>query len=287
MKKIIILVLILNHLLLSSQKVEIAQTKNFEKTEIDNIKPLTRKGAVFAFWGWNNAVYSNSDIHFKGNGYDFQLNDVRAKDRQTQFKFGTYFNPGKLTIPQTNARIGYFIKDNVAIILGLDHMKYVMVQDQKVNFSGHIGDPNYSNYVQNGQVDLSDGEFLTFEHTDGLNYVHIGVEKYKNIIDKKNFDIIGAYGIGGGFLLPKTNAKLFGFERSDRFHLAGFGTDIRASLNIVLYNHIMLRVEGKYGYINMSDIKTTLNNKPDKASQDFVFGQLNFGIGYIFNTRKM
>jgi hypothetical protein len=27
----------------------------------------------------------------------------------------------------------------------------------------------------------------------------------------------------------------------------------------------MLRVEGKAGYINMWDIKTTLNNKPDKA----------------------
>jgi hypothetical protein len=36
----------------------------------------------------------------------------------------------------------------------------------------------------------------------------------------------------------------------------------------------------------MPDIKTTLNNKPDKASQDFVYGELDFGIGYTFNTKK-
>jgi hypothetical protein len=48
----------------------------------------------------------------------------------------------------------------------------------------------------------------------------------------------------------------------------------------------MLRLEGKAGYINMWDIKTTLNNKPDKARQDFVFGQVLGGIGYTFNTKK-
>ena len=35
----------------------------------------------------------------------------------------------------------------------------------------------------------------------------------------------------------------------------------------------------------MPDIKTTLNNKPDKANQDFVFYQINFGIGYVFNRK--
>ena len=87
-------------------------------------------------------------------------------------------------------------------------------------------------------------------------------------------------------MFPKSNVKLFGNERSDRFHVAGFGLDGRTSLNFVLWKHIVARVEAKAGYINMFDIKTTLNNKPDKAEQDFVFGQVNFGIGYTFNTKK-
>lgn len=71
-------------------------------------------------------------------------------------------------------------------------------------------------------------------------------------------------------MFPKSNVKLFGNERSDRFHVAGIGTDARASINLVFAKHWMLRLEGKAGYINMWDIKTTLNNKPDKAQQDFV-----------------
>jgi len=53
------------------------------------------KGSVMAFWGWNRSVYTKSDIHFKGNGYDFQLDDVVAHDRQTPFRTNIYFNLGQ------------------------------------------------------------------------------------------------------------------------------------------------------------------------------------------------
>lgn len=248
-------------------------------------EPLSKKGQMFVFYGWNRAAFSNSDIRFKGNGYDFQLNNVTAQDRPTKFGL-VYFDPSWFTVTQYNFRIGYFIKDNLALVLGIDHMKYVMDQDQTVNFKGHISDPEYAAMVQNGQVNLADEKFLTFEHTDGLNYENLGLEKYQSIINKKNVDLVWSYGAGIGVMFPKSNVKLFGNERSDRFHVAGMGTDVRASLNLVLWNHVMIRVEGKAGYINMWDIKTTLNNKPDKAQQDFVFGQLMAGIGYTFNTKK-
>ena len=248
---------------------------------------LTKKGKIFVFWGWNTTGYSKSDIRFKGDGYDFSLKNVSAHDRPTKFTFKDYFGLDNLTIPQTNARLGYFIKDNTAIVLGLDHMKYVMDQDQTVGFEGHISDPQYAAMVNSGQaVNLRDGQFLTFEHTDGLNYINIGVEKYQNLSKSKNFNMEFGYGAGLGALLPKSNVKLFGNERSDRFHLAGFGADARASLNAIFLKHIMVRLEGKLGYINMPDIKTTLNNKPDKASQDFFFAQANLGIGYIFGVNK-
>ena len=75
-----------------------------------------RKGAIFLYWGWNRAIYSNSDVHFRGNGYDFTLHNMIAKDRPTDFSFDDYLNPLRVTIPQTNARIGYFIKDNLALV---------------------------------------------------------------------------------------------------------------------------------------------------------------------------
>lgn len=257
-----------------------------QNVENEKPNPLSKKGQMFVFWGWNYAHYGKSDIRFKGQDYDFMLHKVVATDRQTDFTFDTYFNPANVTIPQTNAKIGYFIKDKVALVLALDHMKYVMRQGQEVDFTGEIINPHYAAMVNNGKIDLSNGDFLKFEHTDGLNYINLGLEKYENLWDKKNFDVILGYGGGAGVLLPKTNATLMGNERSDRFHLAGFGLDVRTSLNVVLWRHILLRAEGKYGYINMPDVKTTLNNKTDKALQDFPFFQFNFGLGYTFNTRK-
>ena len=242
------------------------------------------KGTMFVYWGWNRAGFSKSDIRFKGNGYDFTLQNVTAKDRPSELSMA-YIDPTRLSIPQFNFRLAYFIKDNLAVVIAQDHMKYVMDQNQTVNIDGHISDPTYAGMIQNGQVNLSDEQFLTFEHTDGLNYINLGLEKYKNVLSKKDFNMFWAYGGGIGALMPKSNVKLFGNERSDRYHLAGFGLDARTSINAVFWNHWMARVEGKFGYINMPDIKTTLNNKPDKASQDFVFYQINFGIGYVFNRK--
>ena len=261
------------------------QNSNDENTEIGSKKPFGKKGTMFVFWGWNRAAFSKSDIHFKGNGYDFVLHNVVAHDRPSDLCWD-YINPKEVSIPQFNFRYGYFIKDNLAIVIAQDHMKYVMDQNQTVDITGNISDPVYANMVQNGKINLADEKFLTFEHTDGLNYVNAGVEKYKNISSKEKVEILWAYGGGLGVMFPKSNVKLFGNERSDRFHVAGIGTDARASINLVFAKHWMLRVEGKAGYINMWDIKTTLNNKPDKAQQDFVFGQVLAGIGYTFNTKK-
>lgn len=83
-----------------------------------------QKGKLYAYWGWNRGWYTNSDISFKGNDYDFNLNKVVAKDRQTPFSLNSYLNPTLITIPQYNFRIGYFISENYDISFGADHMKY-------------------------------------------------------------------------------------------------------------------------------------------------------------------
>lgn len=264
---------------------ETLSTQQIADTTYLGVKPLSKKGQMFVFWGWNRAGFTNSDIRFKGAGYDFTLENVVAHDRPSPLSLD-YVNPGSLSIPQFNFRLGYFIKDNLALVIAQDHMKYVMDQDQLADFQGHISDPVYAGMVQNGQVNLADKQFLTFEHTDGLNYINIGLEKYQSLSSKKNVDIVWSYGGGVGMMMPKSNVKLFGNERSDRFHVAGFGADARTNINFIFWKHWMARIEGKVGYINMPDIKTTLNNKPDNAMQDFMFAQVNFGIGYTFNTKK-
>ena len=70
------------------------------------------KGKFYVYWGWNRGTFSNSDIRFKGENYDFTLSDVSANDRPTPFGLNPYFRIDRITIPQTNYRIGYFFKEN-------------------------------------------------------------------------------------------------------------------------------------------------------------------------------
>lgn len=244
------------------------------------------KGKFYLYWGGNRETFSKSDIRFKGADYDFTLYDVSAHDKPKGWHVD-YINPCRMTIPQTNLRIGYFITDKYNISVGFDHMKYVMYQDRAVNFSGSY--PNQGNFgeaLPNGQVLLTE-DFLTFEHTDGLNYVNseiARVDDISNWFSINNTDLLQinlTEGLGGGFLYPKTNTKLFDKDRHDEFHVSGYGLSAKAGLNITFLKYFFIQGELKGGYINMNDIRTT-NDIADRAEQDFWFFQKILVVGGIF-----
>jgi hypothetical protein len=248
---------------------------------------ITNKGKFFAYWGWNWASYSNSDIQFKGANYDFTLSNVSSQDRQTAFSVNKYFNPSNITIPQTNYRIGYFFKENYTISIGVDHMKYVMIADQNVKINGeiNIGNSKYDGVYVNQDITLAE-DFLKFEHTDGLNYVNVELYRFDNIdhwfgLNLKNLQINLTEGFGVGILYPRTDTSLLGKERHDNFHLSGWGISAGAGLNITFLKHFYIQTEYKIGYINMPDIKTSLSTA-DSASQSFCFFQNNILIGGKF-----
>lgn len=67
------------------------------------------KHQFYTYWGWNRAVFTNSDITFNSPDYNFTLENVTAHDRPTDFAVNPYLNPGKMTVLQYNFRIGYHI----------------------------------------------------------------------------------------------------------------------------------------------------------------------------------
>lgn len=249
------------------------------------------KGKFFFFWGWNRATYTKSNITFNGDSYDFVLDHVVAKDRQTPWDPAIYLNPVLITIPQTNFKIGYFINDHYNISIGVDHMKYVMVQDQTVKINGAISTPGspYEGVFNNDDIILTT-DFLTYEHTDGLNYINVELTRVDDLLKlfhrgMKNLEINVMEGVGVGALLPKTNAKLFGHERHDDFHLAGYGLDVKLGLNITFFKYFFFQGELKGGFIHMPDIRTT-QYKTDRAHQAFGFGEADFLFGAIFRLGK-
>ncbi len=261
---------------------------SFAQEEIKTPKKYTEtnKGKFFISWGGNRESFSESDITFRGDDYHFTLYDVVAHDKPKGYHID-YVNPSRMTIPQTNFRLGYFVSDHYIISLGLDHMKYVMFQDKAVNFSGYY--PKYGSYgevLSNNQTLLTE-DFLTFEHTDGLNYIHAEVSRFDDVsklftignTDKIQINL--TEGIGGGLIYPKTNAKILGKERHDDFHVSGYGVSAKVGLNITIFKHFYVQGELKGGYINMPDIRTTYD-PVDRASQEFFFFQRIIVFGGIF-----
>jgi hypothetical protein len=244
-----------------------------------------QKGKLYFYWGWNVSSYTTSDIHFTGNSYDFSLSDVQAQDRQNKFSIDKYLNPLNATIPQYNFRVGYFLRDNYNISFGFDHMKYVMNQNQVVKINGEIAGSgtSYDKSYTNEDLVLST-DFLQYEHTDGLNYLNIELRRFDTFHQKGNFTFNLTEGVGIGGMLPKTNATLFGGDRYDEFHWAGYGMSIMAGLNVT-YKKFFIQTEWKGGFINMPKIRTTQFTS-ENASQHFFFSQFNIVFGGIFDLSK-
>ena len=256
-------------------------------------------------WGGNRESYSKSDVTFRGKDYNFTVDNMKAHDKPKGWHVD-YINPANMTIPQTNLRLGYFFSDHYSVTIGVDHMKYVMTQNQIANVTGKIDLPAdqagsiYNDTYNNTPVDMSQGgaqegggtqgggtPFLIYEHTDGLNYINTEVSRFDDIskwfglpnIDKVQINL--TEGLGAGVLYPKTNTTLLGKERHDDFHISGYGVSAKAGINVTFFKHFYIQGELKGGYINMQDIRTTVSNE-DKASQDFFFFQRIIAVGGIF-----
>jgi hypothetical protein len=257
-----------------------------EQIKVQDKYTAHNKGKFFVSWGGNRDSCTKSDVTFRGKDYQFTLENISAHDKPKGWHVD-YINPSKMTIPQTNFRLGYFINDHYSIAIGVDHMKYVMYQDRAVTIKGNYPNPGtYGELLPNNQVLLTE-DFLTYEHTDGLNYInsefsrHDDVSSWFKIGNTDKIQINLTEGIGIGVLYPKTNTKLLKKERHDDFHVSGFGTSLKAGLNITLFKHFYIQGELKGGYINMQDIRTTISTE-DKAAQDFFFFQRIIAVGGIF-----
>jgi len=264
-----------------------------EEIAIQDKYTAHNKGKFFVSWGGNRENYSKSDVTFRGKDYNFTVDNMKAHDKPKGWHID-YVNPARMTIPQTNLKVGYFINDHYSIAVGVDHMKYVMTQDQIANVTGQINlatldgeEQPHNGIYNNTPVNFTDKTFLTFEHTDGLNYVNTEFSRHDDVsrffrlpnIDKVQINL--TEGIGAGILYPKTNTKLLGKARHDDFHISGYGVSAKAGINVTFYKHFYIQGELKGGYINMQDIKTTASNE-DSASQDFFFFQRIIAFGGIF-----
>lgn len=263
----------------------------YSQTQDTKRYTASNKGKFFLSWGGNREDYTKSDIRFKGENYDFTLKDVIAHDKPQGWHID-YFNPKNMTIPQTNFKIGYFITDHYMVSLGVDHMKYVMYNNESRRMEGYIDLPaSEPGSIYNGVYDnepfLVTEDFLTFEHTNGLNYIYAEfarVDDISSIFKIQNTDKIQVNfteGLGAGILYPKTNTAILLEDRYDEFHVSGYGISANVGINVTFFKHYFIETDLRGGYINMPDIRTT-SNTSESASQHFLYLQRIISIGGKF-----
>lgn len=241
------------------------------------------KGTLFLYWGYNRSAYTNSNIHFEGTGYNFELEGVVARDRQSPFDPNIYLGLTTFTIPQYNISVGYFLQDGWCLSFNADHMKYVMVANQKSRITGFINADNsrYSNNYEGETITLTP-DFLEFEHTDGLNYTNLELTRFCELRSAQNSKLILSCfgGVASGLMIPRSNIKFLG-EGSDKFHIAGFGFSSDVGLSLTLWKCLGFQYKVKGGYINMPDILINTREMPDRAKQEFWFIEHLLSIGAV------
>ena len=261
--------------------------------KLSNTRNYSNKGKIYAHWGYNFSWYANSDIRFYGPNYDITLKDVVAKDRPSELSL-TYINPLKITIPQFNFHVGYYFKDNYTVSIGWDHMKYVAQIPQRVKATGYIGasisDPanpiivpaEYVGVYNNDDLAV-DTNMLTYEHTDGYNYVSAEIERYDDVWVAKNhkqsFNI--ETGLGAGFHIPRTDAHLFGVGANHFWNFAGYGVSAKVGGKFFFNRHLFFQGSLKTGWANLTKIHTTGRNSFDNAKQKISSLENYYVLGYI------
>ena len=260
--------------MLSSMLAQAQSTEVFTPRELDK--------SFYVTWGYNRSFYRPSDIHFKGEDFDFTLYDVEADDDPEEFDAKVYLNPLKFTIPQFNFRLGYYIKENLSISMGWDHMKYIITVPQTVDIDGYI-DPSlsdeYGGEYFNEPLALRQN-FVRYEHSDGLNYVRFGIEKHAPFIGKRSnkFKIDVLMSASAGYMLPWTDFRFLDVRYRNKPHLSGWAVSGMIAPRLRWKNTFFVQWQAQYGYIRMGDILLQ-DHLESRASQSIWFNETSISLG--------
>ena len=265
-------------------------------------KEKAKLGKLYFEWGYNRVWHSKSDIHLKGNGYDYTLKDVSASDSPADFDPSVYFNIGKFSIPQFNVRLGYNINEKYSVSIGYDHMKYVLDNSKNGKISGYITEeaiedgvldkyPEVANYVgeyENDEIYLSQ-RFIKYEHTDGLNYVRINIDRRDQLWRSSNQKLAVSVmnGLGGGPVVPWTDyTHLSGKRHTNRLHCSGYALSINTGVKADFWDKFYLQSNAVGGFVNLPWVEAA-EGYSDVAAQQFFFFQFNVVAGVYINTNRI
>jgi hypothetical protein len=267
---------------------------NFSEAQISRKKKKIShaEGTLFGYWGYNRSFYTRSDLRLIGEGYDFTLRNARAKDNPSPIsEIKTYVDPTRITVPQFNARIGYYIKNRYAISIGYDHMKYIFRDQNEVLLNGTIAegvDPLWSGTYVNEAV-VTDRNHFHYENSNGLNYLRANITRTDLWLRTKNkkVSVTSNVGIGLGGILSYNDFKFGGKEDRVTISMSGYALSAHGSLRFEFFNHVFLEGEMAGGFMHQTYVRTRNNDRFSHAKQKYGFSMFSTQIGFFMYLKKV
>ena len=250
------------------------------------------QGTLFGYWGYNRSAYTKSNLRFLGPGYDFTMQGVEASDNPSRIGSGHYIDLKKITVPQFNARVGYYFKDHWAISFGYDHMKYIFNDQNEVLLSGQI-DPGVDTEtnlsgIYNAEPITTDRKTFHYENSDGLNYLRFELTRSDLLFgfgDKKQFMITSNLGVGAGTILSFNDFTFAGKKNVRTISMSGYGISAHVGLRFEFFRHVFLQSTLSGGFHHQLAVKNRPNDPSAITKHKYGYGELHTVLGFLIYLR--
>jgi hypothetical protein len=236
-------------------------------------QPAASGRELFVSWGYNGDRYAKSDIRIRQSslGNDFTLAGVQARDSKG---WTDLFNHS-LTVPQYNVRFGMFFNEQWGAELALDHIKWIVRQDQQVRMTGTLnGEP------VDAQVTLTP-DVLRYQLNNGANPIFINAIRRIRLLREpgRTGHVALLLKGGGGFAVPHTENTVFGQPNDKGFQpFRGWNLDAVAAVRIDVFGPIYFEAEEKLLYARYFGVKVDRGD----ARHSVKANALTFSFGWAF-----
>lgn len=227
----------------------------------------------FLSWGYNGNGYGKSSIHFSqpSLGNDFTLHSVKAHDSKA---WTDLFNHA-LTVPQYNIRFGVFLNEKWGLEMAMDHIKWIVTQDQQVRMTGTL-----NNAPVDSDVVLTE-DVLKYQLNNGANPIFFNLLRRIPLAGepRRTGFLSLLLKAGGGFAVPHTENTLFGVPNEKGFQFfQGWNVDAGAAVRAHLWRFIYFEFEDKLVYARYFGV----NVDQGKAGHSVKTNEWSFHFGVSF-----
>lgn len=230
-------------------------------------------------------------MRFVGPGYDFTLGGAKAHDNQTPFGV-TYFKFNSLTVPQFNARVGYYLKNHWAISFGYDHMKYIFKDGNEVTLSGSINQGvdetgNWSG-TYSGESIVTDRDDFHYENSDGLNFLRAEITRTDMLLAfglEQQFVISSNLGASLGGLLSYNDYNFGGTATQRTVSLSGYGLAVHVGLRFEFFKHVFLQTQLSGGMNHQVKVRTRATDPTSFARHMYGYSEWSTVLGFLLYIR--